>query len=190
MFYGDTPSTISAHLPERGVQAGMCPDGSALQERCDGRATGLGRMGLMDRKGSPIDGPRTATYAALFVFLVVSAPSSIELSARETVRLDRVTSTADGITVDRYGDLLRPGTSEVHLDEGVYHLRTVYDARLWISDPHVVTVVASDVRDPKNPWPPPTATEHSWAEAVLQPLGRGAGAPDRTPLVTVHYGQG
>src|SRR5262245_22363915 len=94
-------------------------------------------------------------YAALLVLLYVSAPGDIDLTAQETVRLDRIEySTVDGFTADRYGDLLRPGTNRVRLEPGVYHFRTLHDARLHVVQPGAVTVAASD-RDGKDPWPDP-----------------------------------
>ena len=62
----------------------------------------------------------------------VDQPSCIELCVRETARLDRLTPTADGYVAEQYGPLLTPGVTQVPLEAGLYHLRTLNDAQLRV----------------------------------------------------------
>ena len=66
------------------------------------------------------------------VNVYVEQPSCIELHVRETVRLNRLQPTADGYVAEQYGALLTPGVTQVSLEAGLYHLRTLNDAQLRI----------------------------------------------------------
>jgi hypothetical protein len=67
------------------------------------------------------------------VNVYVDQPSCIELHVQETVRIDRLTPTAaDGYVAERHGALLAPGVTQVQLDKGLYHFRTLDDAQLRI----------------------------------------------------------
>jgi hypothetical protein len=69
--------------------------------------------------------PRAHVLGSLAVVLNVTAPATIILTAHEIVRIDRVAQAADGgVTAERHGDLLRPGTNTVQLDPGTYHSRS------------------------------------------------------------------
>jgi hypothetical protein len=54
------------------------------------------------------------------------------LHVRETVRLDRLTPTADGYVAEQHGALLAPGVTQLQLEAGLYHLRTLEDAQLRV----------------------------------------------------------
>lgn len=127
---------------------------------------------------------RAAACAASMVILWVHVASEIELTVREVVRLDHIVhSAADGPTAGRYGDLIQPGRSVLRLEEGVYHFRTLHDADLRIADATAISVTTPDddlTSDPKDPWPPSVAPVFS---------GRGAGRPDRIPLLRISYGR-
>jgi hypothetical protein len=62
----------------------------------------------------------------------VDRPSCIEVHVQETVRIDRLTPTADGYVAEQHGALLAPGVTQVRLEAGLYHLRTLNDAQLRI----------------------------------------------------------
>jgi hypothetical protein len=133
-----------------------------------------------------------AVYVATMVILQVHAASEIELTVQEVVRLDTVVhSAADGATADRYGDLIQPGRTVVRLEEGVYHFRTVRDADLRIADATAIEVVtpAFLTSDPKDPWPPALQAGSPGAEHGAVFSGRGAGRPDRVPVLSVSYGR-
>jgi hypothetical protein len=66
------------------------------------------------------------------VNVYVDQPSCIELHLRETVRLERLTPTADGYVAEPHGTLLAPGVTQVPLEPGLYHLRTLEDAELRV----------------------------------------------------------
>jgi len=114
--------------------------------------------------------------------MYVDQPCCIELHARETVRLDRLTPTeADGYVAAQHGALLAPGVTQLQLDKGIYHFRTLDDAQL--------RVLAGGVRvtDPvfkgKDPWPKATDTDGAavWEAVEI----RGHGPCGRVPALTV-----
>ena len=79
------------------------------------------------------------------VDVYVDQPSCIELHVRETVRLDRLTPTAaDGYVAERHGALLAPGVTQVQLDKGLYHFRTLDDAQLRVISGGVQVASMSD----------------------------------------------
>lgn len=74
------------------------------------------------------DTARTATSvgACLAVALYAYAASEVQVTAQETLAVDRLAYTAaDGFVAERHGELLPPGTTALRLDEGVYHFRAV-----------------------------------------------------------------
>jgi len=66
------------------------------------------------------------------VDVYVDQPSCIELHVQETVRIDRLQPTADGYVAAQHGALLAPGVTQVPLEAGLYHFRTLDDAQLRI----------------------------------------------------------
>jgi len=52
---------------------------------------------------------------------------------QETVRLDRLEpSAADGYVAEQHGALLAPGVTQLQLEAGMYHFRTLDDAQLRV----------------------------------------------------------
>jgi hypothetical protein len=66
------------------------------------------------------------------VNIAVDRPSCIELHVRETVWLERLTPLADGYIAEQHGMLLAPGVTQVPLEQGLYHVRTLEDAELRV----------------------------------------------------------
>jgi len=123
--------------------------------------------------------------SSLAVILYVATPTTIMLTAHETVRIDRLTHSAAGdVTADRHGDLLRPGTNTIHLDRGTYHFRTAGNAQVHVTDPDSVTMETSQsvkcIDPPRVMRPGP--------DTVMPFDIRGAGLPDHIPALTVTYG--
>src|SRR5262245_47017941 len=123
------------------------------------------------------------------VNVYVDQPSCIELHVRETVRIDRLTPTADaGYVAAQHGALLAPGVTQVQLDQGIYHLRTLDDAQLRVLAGGVR--VTSMTRSGKDEWPDPPATtpDGSTAAAVGAAVDpRGHGPCGRVPVLRVVY---
>lgn len=121
------------------------------------------------------------------VNVYVDQPSRIELHVRETVRMDRLTPiAADEYVAEQHGALLAPGVTEVHLDKGIYHFRTLDDAELRVLAGGVQ--VASTSGDAKDPWPSPPAvnTDGATASAVEEAVaGAGHGPCARVPALRV-----
>lgn len=129
--------------------------------------------------------PRAHVLSSLAVVLDVTAPAWIILTAHEIVRIDRVAQAADGgVTAERHGDLLRPGTNTVRLDRGTYHFRTRGAARLHVIEPDRVTV--STAKSVKCIPPPPFMQPAHGTDAAFDI--RGSGTPDHVPTLTVSYG--
>jgi hypothetical protein len=122
--------------------------------------------------------------SSLAVILNVAAPTTIMLTAHETVRIDRLEhSAANGPTTSRHGDLLRPGTNTIHLDRGTYQFRTAGDAQLQITDADKVTMKTSPSEKVIDPQLTP--------DTVIPLDGKkGGGMPDHIPSLTVTYGDG
>jgi hypothetical protein len=120
--------------------------------------------------------------------LYVAAPTTVMLTAHETVRIDRLErSAADGVTASRHGELLRPGTSIIQLDRGTYHFRTASDARLHVTDPDSVAMTTS--HSDKCIDPPPLLRSVPDDDALMAFDGsKGGGMPDHIPALTVTYG--
>jgi len=131
---------------------------------------------------------RAHVLSSLAVVLYIAAPTTIMLTAHETVRIDRLErSEASGVTASRHGELLQPGTSTVQLDRGIYHLRTAGDARLHVTDPDRVTVTTSSID--KCIDPPPLLSSAPDDDALMAFAGaKGDGMPDHIPALTVTYG--
>ena len=123
------------------------------------------------------------------VNVYVDQPSCIELRVRETVRLDRLKPTeAAGYVAEQHGALLTPGVTQLQLDEGIYHFRTLDDAQLRVISGGVQ--VASTSRSDKDPWPDPrpNITDGSAASAAWDAVAsRGHGPCGRVPELNVEY---
>ena len=130
---------------------------------------------------------RAYVLSSLAVVLYVAAPTTVMLTADETVRIDRLAhSAAGGVTASRHGELLRPGTSTIQLDRGTYHFRTVGDARLHVTDPDSVTMTTSQAI--KCIPPPPLLPSASDDTLIAFEETRGGGMPDHIPALIVSYG--
>jgi hypothetical protein len=119
----------------------------------------------------------------------VEQPSCIELHVRETVRLDRLTPTADGYVAAQYGALLAPGVTQVPLEAGLYYLRTLDDAKLRVLAGGVrVTSRSPDTSKCIDPPPLATNTHGAAASAVWAEDGKkGDGPCGRVPALRVTY---
>ena len=123
----------------------------------------------------PMPGRWTAAaYTCLMVALVVAEPAIVSLTVHDHVQLDRVT----GTSAERYGDLLPPGTTPVHLAAGTYVFRTTADAQVQLDKGAPVEVTAIPLSD-KDKWPDPPAV------ATPLPAARGDRPPDHVPALTV-----
>ena len=124
------------------------------------------------------------------VNVYVDQSSCIELHVRETVRIDRLQSTAaDGYVAEQHGALLAPGVTQVQLDQGIYHFRTLDDAQLRVLAGGVQ--VASTSAGDKDTWPDPQKPRTPTARPP-RPLGRRwirkeHGPCGRVPVLTVAY---
>jgi hypothetical protein len=123
------------------------------------------------------------------VNVYVDQPSCIELHVRETVRLDRLQPTeADGYVAAQHGALLAPGVTQLQLEAGIYHFRTLDDAQLRVIAGGVQ--VASTSAAGKDPWPdpPPKNTDGATASVVgMAVASKGHGPCGRVPAFGVVY---
>jgi hypothetical protein len=88
----------------------------------------------------------------LQVTLHVEEPSVVALTLGDTVQLDRLTETPEGVDAERHGPLLGPGVRTVALEPGNYAFRTLCDADLRV----VTGGVASEAESgSKDDWPDP-----------------------------------
>jgi hypothetical protein len=121
------------------------------------------------------------------VNVYVDRPSCIALRVREQVRLDRLQPTAaDGYVAEQHGALLAPGVTQLQLEAGIYHFRTLDDAELRVLAGGVQ--VASTSGDAKDPWPTPPAmnTDGAAAAAVWEAVAAaGHGPCGRVPALRV-----
>ena len=69
---------------------------------------------------------------SLLVTLDATQPSTVELTVREQVQLDRLVDSPAGRVAERYGALLQPGTTQLALDAGLFCFRTLSDASLRV----------------------------------------------------------
>ena len=123
----------------------------------------------------PMPGRWTAAaYTCLMVALVVAEPAIVSLTVHDHVQLDRVT----GTSAERYGDLLPPGTTPVHLAAGTYVFRTTADAQIQLGEGAQVHVLAATQVNGKDDPP-----EHMMAQAL--PAAMGDRPPDQVPTLTV-----
>ena len=129
---------------------------------------------------------RAQVLSSVAVMLYVAAPTTVMLTAHETVRIDRLDHSASGVTASRHGELLRPGTSAIQLDRGTYQFRTAGDARLHVTDPDSVTMTTSQAI--KCIPPPPLLPSASDDGTLIAFDTRGGGMPDHIPALTVTYG--
>jgi hypothetical protein len=117
-----------------------------------------------------------AAYTSLMVALYVAEPAVVSLTVHDHVQLDRVT----GTSAERYGGLLPPGTTPVHLAAGTYVFRTTADAQVQLAEGTRVEVTAVPLSDDKDKWPDPPPVV-----ATPLPAARGDSPPDYVPALTV-----
>ena len=127
--------------------------------------------------GRPVPGRWTAAaYTCLMVALYVAEPAVVNLTVHDHVQLDRVT----GTSAERYGNLLPPGTTPVHLAAGTYVFRTTADAQVQLDEDAPVEVIAVPCRTTRTSgrilFPP-------WLRPL--PAARGDSPPDHVPALTV-----
>jgi hypothetical protein len=109
------------------------------------------------------------------VALYVAEPAVVSLTVHDHVQLDRVT----GTSAERYGNLLPPGTTPVHLAAGTYVFRTTADTQVQLDKGAPVEVTAVPLSD-KDKWPDPPPVV-----ATPLPAARGDSPPDYVPALTV-----
>jgi hypothetical protein len=114
-------------------------------------------------------------YTCLMVALFVAEPSNVELTVQDHVRVDRVTDAG----AERYGDLVSPGTTSLHLAVGTYVFRTTQDAQVRLSDTTAVRVVTVNPANKDGPWPDPSAA------LIRLPSEAGDTPPERVPTLAV-----
>jgi hypothetical protein len=122
------------------------------------------------------------------VNMYVDQPSCIELHVRETVRIDRLTPTeTDEYVAVQHGALLAPGVTQLPLETGIYHFRTLDDAQLRVLQGGV-RVTSTSVRG-KDRWPRwATDTDGSDTAAVEEAVAaRGHGPCGRVPALSMTY---
>ena len=113
-----------------------------------------------------------AAYTSLMVALYVAEPAVVNLTVHDHVQLDRLT----GTSAERYGDLLPPGTTPVHLAAGTYVFRTTSDAQVQLAEDAPVHLVAvTQANDKDGTFPDPHAL----------PDPRGNSPPDHVPTLTI-----
>ena len=115
-----------------------------------------------------------AAYTSLMVALFVAEPAVVHLTVHDHVQLDRVT----GTSAERYGHLVPPGTTPVHLAAGTYVFRTTGDAQVQLNKGAAVEVTAAIQSNGKGGWPDPPM-----AQAL--PAEKGDSPPDHVPTLTV-----
>jgi hypothetical protein len=121
------------------------------------------------------------------VNVYVDQPSCLELHVRETVRLDRLTLTADGYVAAQHGALLTPGVTQVAMEPGLYHLRTLDDAELRVlaGGVQVIGLRATGDKD-GGPIDPPKITAGPAAASVWAAVAAlGHGPCGRVPALRV-----
>ncbi len=84
----------------------------------------------------------SSTHRTSAVALYVYDAADVELTITEILRLSHLAySSADGFVLEQHGDLLRPGTTRLRLEVGVYHFKCVNDVQLRIDQSDAVQVV-------------------------------------------------
>lgn len=96
----------------------------------------------------------------LLVTLDATQPSTLELTLREHVQLDRVITTPHGRIAERHGALLAPGTTRVALAPGHFAFRTLSDAQLRVVEGGVSARIGTHIKDAP-PEPPSAAGDPS-----------------------------
>ena len=109
------------------------------------------------------------------VDVYVDQPSCIELHVQETVRLDRLQPTADGYVAAQHGALLAPGVTQVPLEAGLYHFRTLEDTQLRVLAGGVRVVSTGGNDDDK--WPRSAGQGPCGRVPTLCVVDATAGAP-------------
>jgi hypothetical protein len=123
----------------------------------------------------PVPGRWTAAaYTSLIVALFVAEPAIVSLTVHDHVQLDRLA----GTSAERYGGLLPPGTTPVHLAAGTYVFRTTSDAQVQLAEGTPVHVLAVTQPNSKDIWPDPP-------KAQALPAAKGDSPPDYVPTLTV-----
>jgi hypothetical protein len=115
-----------------------------------------------------------AAYTCLMVALTVAEPAVVSLTVHDHVQLDRLT----GTSAERYGDLVPPGTTPVHLAAGTYIFRTTADAQVQLGKGAPVHVLVAAQPNSKDIWPDPP-------KAQALPAAKGDSLPDHVPTLTV-----
>ena len=92
-----------------------------------------------------------AAYTCLMVALTVAEPAVVSLTVHDHVQLDRLT----GTSAERYGELVPPGTTPVHLAAGTYIFRTTADAQVQLGKDAPVHVLVAAQPNSKDIWPDP-----------------------------------
>jgi hypothetical protein len=96
----------------------------------------------------------------LQVSLQVTRPSVVELTVGDKVQLDRLSpspsSPSPCFLAERHGGLIGPGLTTLHLEQGFYYFKTLTEAHLKVISGGISASITGD--DPKDPWPPPSAT--------------------------------
>ena len=132
------------------------------------------------------------TFAA--VALYVPQPATIDITAREQLRLDRLVHDADtGYSLQRHGSLIAPGATALRLPAGVYHFRAEQDVTVDVAEAGAVRFVAQAADGDKDEWPDPkiqygdwtpgTAVDWSSHVSAFAMRGRASGTP--LPRLTV-----
>jgi hypothetical protein len=110
----------------------------------------------------------------LQVSLHVKQPSVVELTVEDKVQLDRLTPVSHGYVAERHGDLIEPGVTTLHLDQGRYFFKTLSEAHLRVVQGGIDTAVADgSIKEP--PAPPP--------------IIRGDAPAGEVPMLTVEQPQ-
>jgi hypothetical protein len=109
------------------------------------------------------------------VALYVAEPAVVSLTVHDHIQLDRF----NGASAERYGDLVPPGTTPVHLAAGTYVFRTIADAQVQVSEDAAIEVTAVRAPADKGDWPDLAA-----AHTPL-PAAKGDSLPDHMPTLTV-----
>jgi hypothetical protein len=109
---------------------------------------------------------------ALHVTLNVLEPSTVDLTVGEKVQLDRLVPSRAGHVAERRGGLLKPGSTTMALEPGLYFFKTLSDAHLKVVCGGVATRLGSD----KEGWPdPPVGTA----------ITKGDDPPGDRPVLTL-----
>ena len=123
-----------------------------------------------------------AAYTSLMVALYVAEPAIVSLTVHDHVQLDRLT----GTSAERYGDLLPPGTTPVHLAAGTYVFRTTSDAQVQLAKARRCTCSRRPRSNGKDDLAGPTDGTGPARRQGRQPA-RPRAHPDRAALtVRVH----